>query len=63
MKVYKHKHSPLIDVFTGEGWLNWGRYLFKQGRLIFVAGQKLDRPTFNDLTQQLADDHARTQKQ
>jgi hypothetical protein len=57
-RLYRFKHSPLVDVFTGEGWLNWSRYLVKKDRLIFIAGQKLDRPLFNELQGVLHDNGA-----
>ncbi len=41
MKILKVKTHPLFDIFTGDGWLNWSRYLIKKGKLIYIGGTKI----------------------
>ncbi len=53
MKILKVKTHPLFDVFLGDGWLNWSRYLIKKGKLIYIGGTKLvDKQTLASITKE-----------
>lgn len=50
MKVLQVKNFPIWDIFEGEGWENWSRYLYKKGKLIYISGVKLvDKTQLNKL--------------
>jgi hypothetical protein len=50
LKILRSKHVPFIDVFQGEGWENWSRYMKKRSELIFLKGIKLSNAKFAELT-------------
>ena len=38
LKILRIKKFPLYDIFQGEGWENWSRYLFIKGHLKLISG-------------------------
>jgi hypothetical protein len=51
MKILQVKKFPIFDIFTGEGWENWSRYLIKKNKIIYIAGIKLsDKQSVTQLT-------------
>ena len=40
MKILRVKKFNTFDVFFGEGWEDWTRFFFHEGKLVFVAGTK-----------------------
>lgn len=50
MKILRSKHTPFIDVFTGDGWESWSRYIKKKKELIFIKGIKLSNAQYTSLT-------------
>lgn len=43
MKVYPI-FASLVDIFLGEGWLNWSRWRMIKGHWVQIAGNKIDHP-------------------
>lgn len=41
MKLLWGKQKKFLDVFTGDGWKNWSRFYYRNGRLIHKDGHKL----------------------
>jgi hypothetical protein len=41
LKVIAGKRKQFYDIFTGDGWKNWSRYVMKQDKLCYLAGNKL----------------------
>ena len=53
MKVLPIKTTPLIDVFTGEGWENWTRLLYKNKVLIPLSGEVLNKNQLEEVKQHI----------
>lgn len=54
MKILQVKKFPIYDVFDGDGWTNWSRYLFKKGKLIYLSGLKLtSKSILNQIANQI----------
>lgn len=49
MKILQVKKFPIYDIFEGDGWEMWSRYLLKNGKFIYIAGNKLNPSIFNTL--------------
>ena len=54
----KQVAKNILDVFTGQGWLNWSRFHVKyhEGKAYpkLIKGQPLNKEDFDDLCKQLA---------
>ena len=53
MKVLRIKRTPLYDVFVGEGWKEWSRYLHIAGKTTYVSGKRLPKHLLNKLEQEI----------
>lgn len=52
-KILRVKKFPIYDVFTGEGWLDWTRFLFQHGKLVYLQGEKRTQAELKQITKAL----------
>ena len=45
--LVKHAYGNVYDAFWDNGWLNWTRFLFKKGEVVYIKGQYINK---NDTT-------------
>lgn len=41
LKILAGKRNQFFDVFQGDGWKNWSRYVLKDNKLTHLTGNKL----------------------
>ena len=51
----KHAYERVYDAFWDQGWLNWTRFLFKKGEVIYIKGKTIDADETKILKQTVID--------
>lgn len=49
LKILAGKRNQFFDVFHGDGWEDWSRYIVRNNKLIHVGGRVLSKPEMKEV--------------
>lgn len=49
LKILAGKRNQFFDVFYGEGWYDWSRYIVRNNKLVHVGGRTLNKQELKEV--------------